>query len=725
MKQSSILIVEKNKKIAATIKATVRKSGYTPHILENPEEILMFLEKTPVDVALINVRFQGAGDESLCSMVRSDPQFSRYPLIILYGKVSTATRSDFLGQGADDFVPMPFTPADLVTLVEVRLRPLEKLTSSSRALSALEQSDVSEKFRKKVPPLDGKGPLEMTPLPGILSRLFLYRESGVLTIMIKKEARTIFFRSGEIAFAESLSRKDDLADYMSRNRAGKGSGREIIAARNQAGGAGSDPNAFRLILKETHLMEPGIFDWWLRMHVIELIANLFTFPLGSFQWQTLPMPGYVTAIKIPPFSTSRLIWEGVRRMKKWWVCRDLLPEEKSVPVLVPDFIDRARESGMTAAEAAAMGVVNSKRTLLEIREVCHQSMPMIDNFLFTCHQLQLMHFERDEQVEFERSLNIYDEISETDESEEEPVFDVPVIPRKREPDLEIPVTRELTTKELPEIPTIEVPQVPEEEHALPPRQVTARVRVYRPSMKREIPKLDLTTGNLIEKMVPDIFQHAIACQFTGSIEFKFEDVLKTVFWRRGKIISATSNKSTERFDNFVFKKSLITPEQKEELDGLPENKAGSPNELLRRKFLTIEQIFVEVKEQVEAIVQELFLWTDGTYLFTENTKAPQDIVPMNISPAAVVMSALRELQDWKHLKSRLPIDGDRVQLAEEGKNYTGLNLSPLELRILNVLQDPLPVGEVIRRVAQETESIRHSLFAMEISGILMRSGSPF
>ena len=58
------------------------------------------------------------------------------------------------------------------------------------------------------------------------------------------------------------------------------------------------------------------------------------------------------------------------------------------------------------------------------------------------------------------------------------------------------------------------------------------------------------------------------------------------------------------------------------------------------------------------------------------------------------------MYSWDHLKSYMPEYGDRIIINKESPAaHTGLNLSTLELKILNVLTEPLPVGEVIRRVA--------------------------
>jgi hypothetical protein len=237
-------------------------------------------------------------------------------------------------------------------------------------------------------------------------------------------------------------------------------------------------------------------------------------------------------------------------------------------------------------------------------------------------------------------------------------------------------------------------------------------------------KMDLPLeGNLSEYPVPVLFQQGLRHELTGAFEFSNGTVTKKIFWKRGKIITGTSNDIDERLDNFLFRKHLITDIQRDELRQTPPELLGSPNDLLKRRFLTIEQIFKVVKEQVESIIKELFSWQDGTFQFREDSQVPREMVPMDISPPAIVLSALRELTSWNHLDNLLPPDGALIRPPEKSRiEIAGLNLSPLELRILNLLVEPFPVEEIIRRVNADPVQTRRTLYSMEITGLIVRAG---
>ena len=95
----------------------------------------------------------------------------------------------------------------------------------------------------------------------------------------------------------------------------------------------------------------------------------------------------------------------------------------------------------------------------------------------------------------------------------------------------------------------DVPE-PEPTPARKVRDFSSTAELRRPV--REAAQRMLTTGSLIETPVPEIFHQCLLCRFTGSIMFENMGIEKHVFWRQGKIISATSNHIDDRLDHFLY-----------------------------------------------------------------------------------------------------------------------------------------------------------------------------
>jgi CheY-like chemotaxis protein len=737
MARGSILLLEKNPKIMRTVELAAKRAGYRIDGIPWGSEGVPYLGSHRVDGILMNIRQPDMATRDICQKIRELPQYSRFPLIVMYGKQTKEDRSEFLKAGADDFVNMPFSPIDLMMLIETRLRPFRDAKTGALALSTLDGQSKQEIDILPVTPLNDRGDFEKTSWITLYSRIFFNKQSGLLNLVIKKEAKTMYFENGELLFIESMSRKDDLGEFMARNGAGTGTGKDIIAGRTQAGGPGCDPREFRMILDEVGILDVNSFNWWASLYTFEYATELFAKTMGTYHWQSLPIPEYARDPDFESISLPNLIFEGIRRHVKWWIHRDKLPPDKIIPTLTSRFHEMAIPYGLTLQEITMLKVINGVRDLKKIRVLCHRIAKNIDNYLFACHELQLISME---ETSPDKSLSQID--SEIDEDDPESTLISSVQPDRQEPDaIDDESITEVETRALPEIkPPVRREPPPREpvERESPPERIREEIREIRPKKPQievpdfkedvPIPRTDRKTLETIEGVIKDLpvlelFRLCIDRNFNGCTDFQNIGITKQVFWKRGKIVSAISGDIDERLDNYIFRKHLITSEQRDILRTSSQDAPVSPNDILKFRFLSIEQVFKVVKELIESIVRELFSWTSGSYKLIPDVPPPKDVVPMDLSPEVIIMNGLRELKSWDHLKSRLPHPDDRIAKNKTTRiNEAGLKLTPLELRILNILAEPLPVQEILRRIGTEDEKVLNSLYSMEITGLVTRSG---
>ncbi|MBN1356738.1 DUF4388 domain-containing protein [bacterium] len=710
MARGSILLLEQNQKIAGTVEAAARRAGYRFHGLPWGEDIISHLNSNKVDVILMNARQIGSTIRAICTKIRDNAHYRRFPLMIVYGKSPKDERIEYLKMGIDDFMPMPFVPVDLISLVDARLRPFRDLSIESASLAQVDKDAAEKKDAVKVPMVPEKGDLEELSLASIFARLFFNRQSGILNLIIKKETRTIYFENGNVIFAESLSKKDDLGDFLARNGAGSGTGKDILAAHAQAGGPGGDPRELRELFKETNLMDAQSFGWWQSMYIHSFLTSLFSRNLGTFQWHNLPLPDYVNETALEPIHTPHIIMEGIRNLSKWWNYRMKLPPEESIPKFTPRFEEMAFPYGLASWEISMLKVIDGKRNLKEIRELCHRIAQGIDNYIFACKELLLVSFEKI--AEEPDRIDIHAELTD-DESEtvsitdsmtesEESTPDIPASPEHIRGDTGTAQPRPSTTAQssAQEFDTAELTQPPPKKEPPAPSQ-----------------------GQIESLPVPEIFRLCIRRNFSGTTVFENSDQKKTIYWKKGKIITAESNLQEERLDSFLHERNLINDEQKDSLKEIPEDLINSPNEFLKRGYLTIEQIFSVVRDHTEMMIEDLFKWKEGSYTLTPDINPSKTAVPVDLSPEAAIINGLRKLEDWSNYTQRLPKPDDRIKINRDAKiNQSGLKLSPTELRILNILAEPLPANEVSSRVGADADQILHSLYAMEIIGLIQRTG---
>jgi DNA-binding response OmpR family regulator len=118
MKDSRILVVEDESKIAEIVKAYLEKDAFEVTIANTGEKAVSLL-KEGFDLIILDLMLPDMDGEDICETIRKD---SDIPIIMLTAKSDEDDRIAGLGLGADDYVVKPFSPRELVARVKALLR---------------------------------------------------------------------------------------------------------------------------------------------------------------------------------------------------------------------------------------------------------------------------------------------------------------------------------------------------------------------------------------------------------------------------------------------------------------------------------------------------------------------------------------------------------------------------------------------------------------------------
>ncbi len=148
--------------------------GFAVEAVTHPEEGLRTLQREPPDIVVLDVMLPGMDGLAVCRKVR---ETSRVPIVMLTARGSVMDRIVGLELGADDYLPKPFEPRELVARLQAVLRrgaPPDEPGDTVRA-GALEVSWGARTAR-----LDGRA-LELTAAEFELLGLLLRSKGRVLS----------------------------------------------------------------------------------------------------------------------------------------------------------------------------------------------------------------------------------------------------------------------------------------------------------------------------------------------------------------------------------------------------------------------------------------------------------------------------------------------------------------------------------------------------------------
>ncbi|PIT03624.1 transcriptional regulator [Bradyrhizobium nitroreducens] len=125
----NILIVEDDQQTRDLISRYLGEHSFAVGAVTNGKEMDRYLAQNKVDLIVLDLMLPGEDGLSLCRRVRME---SMTPIIILTAKGEDLDRILGLEMGADDYLPKPFNPRELVARISAVLRR----QSSGRTISS-------------------------------------------------------------------------------------------------------------------------------------------------------------------------------------------------------------------------------------------------------------------------------------------------------------------------------------------------------------------------------------------------------------------------------------------------------------------------------------------------------------------------------------------------------------------------------------------------------------
>ncbi len=118
----TILIVEDEPDIANLVKYHLEKGGLPARVIADGKQALDLIVRDHPDLVILDLMLPGLDGLEVCRRLRGTADTRGIPVIMLTAKGEEVDRIVGLEMGADDYVPKPFSPRELVARVKAVLR---------------------------------------------------------------------------------------------------------------------------------------------------------------------------------------------------------------------------------------------------------------------------------------------------------------------------------------------------------------------------------------------------------------------------------------------------------------------------------------------------------------------------------------------------------------------------------------------------------------------------
>jgi len=122
MARTKIIVIEDEPDIQEIITYNLKREGYQVAAVRDGREGLALVRNQAPALVILDLMLPGMDGLSVCQQLRADPLTRDVPIIMVSAKGEESDVVIGLGLGADDYVPKPFSPRELLARVKAVLR---------------------------------------------------------------------------------------------------------------------------------------------------------------------------------------------------------------------------------------------------------------------------------------------------------------------------------------------------------------------------------------------------------------------------------------------------------------------------------------------------------------------------------------------------------------------------------------------------------------------------
>ncbi|MFC2171877.1 DUF4388 domain-containing protein [Acidobacteriota bacterium] len=154
-------------------------------------------------------------------------------------------------------------------------------------------------------------------------------------------------------------------------------------------------------------------------------------------------------------------------------------------------------------------------------------------------------------------------------------------------------------------------------------------------------------GSLRDTPLSDILRTIQIKGKTGVLVFSRGDDEKSLYFAEGKLVFASSNDTDERLGERLLRSGTISIGQYEEsVKLLQETDKKQGAILCELGYITSEELFNGIQEQLGELIVELFSWKWGDYRFEGQSTSPVGAVEFPLNLNQIILEGVLGLKQW-------------------------------------------------------------------------------
>ncbi|MGH2827612.1 MAG: DUF4388 domain-containing protein [Actinomycetota bacterium] len=236
-----------------------------------------------------------------------------------------------------------------------------------------------------------KGTLDDFSLPEIFRLTSHVKKTGRLEVERRNGSGRVYFRDGDVYYAESTKSKEPLGRKLMRS--GRVNEEQLRSAIDENEATGKRVGE---ILVERGVVELEQIEWAVRSQIEDAVFDLLRWDLGAFVWE----PDVETEVEVPlAVSVDNLIIEASRRLDEISQIRRQIESPDVVLAMAPRPPDGAHQINITSEEWQVLVLVDGHRSVADIASFIGADAFQTTRMLFGLMNAGLIYNTRDKPAE--------------------------------------------------------------------------------------------------------------------------------------------------------------------------------------------------------------------------------------------------------------------------------------------------------------------------------------
>ena len=212
-------------------------------------------------------------------------------------------------------------------------------------------------------------------------------------------------------------------------------------------------------------------------------------------------------------------------------------------------------------------------------------------------------------------------------------------------------------------------------------------------------------GDLSRVHLPDVLSFVSMIRRTGKLVLRNGTMERTLVWKDGDIVFATSNSPEDSLGLFLLRNGKITTQQYEESKRRVTPQLRHGKLLVQMGAISPKDLWWGVKNQALDIIYSLFHWQSGSFAFSESLEdISSEKIVLSLNTSSVIMEGIRRLDESARIREKIPnLDIVFMKIPGVTPDFDSLEMSDSEVAVYNDIDGMRSVRALIATANDLTE----------------------